>query len=56
MEIALASELHVVIRPNASPLRGIGFPFELLSREGKVQALVPTSGIKACDFDSRELI
>lgn len=48
------------IGPNVSLLGGGGggcirFPFELLSREGKVQSLVPTSVIKVCDFGSREL-
>lgn len=54
-ETALASELHVGIGPNTSPLRGFGFPFERLSREEKVQPLIPTSVIKARDFGSREL-
>lgn len=54
-ETALASELHVGIGPNTS-LRGIGFPFEQLSREEKVQPLIPTSVVKAHDFGSRELI
>lgn len=56
LELAPASELHVGVGPWSFSPWGIGFPFGLLSKEEeKVQPLVPTSVIKACDFAPREL-